>query len=139
MRQKRNSNSPAFKALRGVVTDKLLLKTLPHLTKFCHTGELDIFHSMLLKYCPKRQHFHYESKDYYFWFSCLSIPEGVWPHLLRRMPFGCADLQVYRSENCQDSLALTSCGLSGQVIFSACLSANARIFLLEITGLSTLW
>ena len=51
----------AFKALHSVVTDKRLLNALPHVTKFCHTGEIEVFHSMLLKYCPKRQHFHYDA------------------------------------------------------------------------------
>ena len=29
------------------------------LTGFHHTGALEVFHSLLLKYCPKRQHFSY--------------------------------------------------------------------------------
>ena len=29
------------------------------LTSFQHTGALEVFHSLLLKYCPKRQHFSY--------------------------------------------------------------------------------
>ncbi|KAK7157007.1 hypothetical protein R3I94_006918 [Phoxinus phoxinus] len=28
---------------------------------FKHTGKLEVFHSLLLKYCPKRIHFHYTS------------------------------------------------------------------------------
>ena len=55
------STSDAFKALQAIVTDKRLLKALPHITKFCHTGDLEIFHSMLLKYCSKRQHFQYDA------------------------------------------------------------------------------
>jgi hypothetical protein len=53
--------SDAFKALQDVVTNKRLLKDLEHITKFCHTGQIEVFHSMLLKYCPKRQHFAYAS------------------------------------------------------------------------------
>lgn len=53
--------SPAFKALQDIVMDKRLLNALPHLTRFCHTGNLEVFHTMLLKYCPKRQHFTYNS------------------------------------------------------------------------------
>ena len=56
-----DQKSEAFKALQDIVTDKNLLKALPHITRFCHTGELEVFHSMLLKYCPKRQHFKYEA------------------------------------------------------------------------------
>ena len=54
------AGKPAHKALQDVVENKLLLKATSHLTKFCHTGELEVFHSMLLKYCSKRQHFPYE-------------------------------------------------------------------------------
>ena len=30
------------------------------LTEFCHTGELEVYHSLLLKYCPKREHFSFK-------------------------------------------------------------------------------
>jgi hypothetical protein len=53
--------SDAYLALQKIVTDTRLLNALPNLTQFCHTGELEVFHSMLLKYCLKRQHFHYEA------------------------------------------------------------------------------
>ena len=53
--------SHAVDALCKVVMDKNLLKALPHLSEFCHTGELEVFHSLILKYCPKRQHFPYAS------------------------------------------------------------------------------
>jgi hypothetical protein len=55
------SKSDAFKALQAIVLDKRLIKALPHITKFCHTGDLEVFHSMLLKYCSKRQHFQYDA------------------------------------------------------------------------------
>jgi hypothetical protein len=51
-----------LQALQKIVTDGNLLKALPHMTLYCHTGNLEIFHSMLLKYCPKRLHFRYEGK-----------------------------------------------------------------------------
>jgi hypothetical protein len=57
--------SAAFKALQEVVTATRLLNCLPNITMFCHTGELEVFHSMLLKYCPKRQHFHYPGRLHY--------------------------------------------------------------------------
>ena len=52
--------SSAFEALKEVVTNTRILNALPNLTGYCHTGQLEVFHSMLLKYAPKRQHFHYE-------------------------------------------------------------------------------
>jgi hypothetical protein len=51
--------SAAFQALKEVVTDQRLLKALNQLTKFCHTGQLEVQHSHLTKYCPKRQYFPY--------------------------------------------------------------------------------
>ena len=52
--------SPSHDALKEVVLEKKLLKDLEKLTEFSHTGCLEVYHSMLTKYCPKRQHFHYE-------------------------------------------------------------------------------
>ena len=37
-----------------------LLKDTMLVTEFHHTGGLEIYHSMMLKYCPKRQHFSYK-------------------------------------------------------------------------------
>lgn len=53
-------DTPAFEALKEVVTEKRLLAALPHLTEFCHTGHLEVFHNVVLKYCPKRLHFPYD-------------------------------------------------------------------------------
>lgn len=52
--------SEAHDVLKKVVLDKLLLKDVRHITGFCHTGQLEVYHSVLLKYAPKRQHFSYE-------------------------------------------------------------------------------
>lgn len=30
------------------------------MTKFCHTGQLEVYHSVLTKYIPKRQHFSFK-------------------------------------------------------------------------------
>ena len=43
-------------ALQEVVFNKKLLKDLKMVTEFHHTGNLEVYHSMMLKYCPKRQH-----------------------------------------------------------------------------------
>jgi len=34
--------------------------TVAKLTDFCHTGGLEVYHSLVLKYCPKREHFSYK-------------------------------------------------------------------------------
>ena len=49
--------SSAHVALEEVVFNKKLLKDLKMVTEFHHTGNLEVYHSMMLKYCPKRQHF----------------------------------------------------------------------------------
>lgn len=50
-------DSKAHKALKEVVLDKRLRKDIRQLNEFCHTGNLEVFHSLLLKYTPKRQEF----------------------------------------------------------------------------------
>ncbi|XP_070573895.1 uncharacterized protein [Ptychodera flava] len=52
--------SPAHEALKEVVFDKRLLDAIGRLNQFCHTGSLEVFHSLLTKYTPKRQHFSYK-------------------------------------------------------------------------------
>ena len=47
-------------ALEEVVLNKKLLKDISKLTEFHHTGNLEVYHSLLLKYAPKRQHFSYK-------------------------------------------------------------------------------
>lgn len=44
--------SKPYKALESVVLDKRILKDIRHLSKFCHTGSLEVYHSMMLKYIP---------------------------------------------------------------------------------------
>ena len=51
------SGSVAHNALRSVVLQDRLLRGIKKLNGFHHTGSLEVFHSLLLKYCPKRQHF----------------------------------------------------------------------------------
>ena len=45
----------AYVALEAVINDKRILKDLRQLNLFCHTGDLEVYHSMMLKYVPKRQ------------------------------------------------------------------------------------
>ena len=37
------------------------MKDFRQLTEDCHTGSLEVYHSMYLKYCPKRLHFDFPS------------------------------------------------------------------------------
>ena len=54
-----SSGSVAFMLLCKVALQDTLLWRMKKLTSFHHTGSLEVFHSLLLKYCPKRQHFSY--------------------------------------------------------------------------------
>lgn len=49
--------SQAFEALQAIVFDKAILKDMVHLTKFSHTGILEVYHSVLNKWAPKSTHF----------------------------------------------------------------------------------
>ena len=52
--------SSAYVALEEVVLNKKFLKDIEKLTEFHHTGELEVYHSLLLKYVPKRLHFSHK-------------------------------------------------------------------------------
>ena len=49
--------SPAHNSLKSIVMDKRLLKDLSYFVDFKHTGNIEVYHSLLLKYWPKRLHF----------------------------------------------------------------------------------
>ena len=51
------AKSSAFKALKSVVQDKKIIEDLKHIVEFRHTGNLEVYHSVINKYCPKRLHF----------------------------------------------------------------------------------
>ncbi|XP_064631695.1 uncharacterized protein LOC135489984 [Lineus longissimus] len=52
--------SQAHDALVKIVQNKNVRKDLKKCTLFRHTGDLEVYHSLMLKYAPKRQHFSYE-------------------------------------------------------------------------------
>ena len=54
------SGSVAHNALKKVVLQDTLLRDIKKLNGFHQTGSLEVFHSLLLKYCPKRQHFRHD-------------------------------------------------------------------------------
>ena len=43
--------------MEKIVTDKTLLADLHYLVDFRHTGQLEVYHSLYNKFCPKRLHF----------------------------------------------------------------------------------
>ncbi|XP_041945792.1 uncharacterized protein LOC121707358 [Alosa sapidissima] len=54
-------DSEAYQELARIVLNTTLQKDLEHMGRFKHTGALEVFHSSLLKYAPKRQCFSYQS------------------------------------------------------------------------------
>ena len=52
--------SPSYIALEQVVKEKSLLSDLSYLTDFEHTGQLEVYHSLYNKFCPKRLHFGWD-------------------------------------------------------------------------------
>lgn len=48
------SNHPAHNILKKIINDSMLLRDITKIEKFCHTGDLENFHSKVLKYKPKR-------------------------------------------------------------------------------------
>jgi hypothetical protein len=52
--------SADYRYLKDVIEDKRWLKDLTHINKYCHTGLLECYHNVRLKYLPKRSHFSYD-------------------------------------------------------------------------------
>jgi len=75
-------DSPAHVALKDVVLSQKLLKDVGKLSDSMHTGSLEVYHSMLLKYAPKRQHFNYIGSNlgcnWLLWITTTMLIE-IWP------------------------------------------------------------
>ena len=54
------AGSPANLALEEAFLSTKPLKDLAQLTDFCHTGKIEAYHSMMLKYCSKEEQFAYK-------------------------------------------------------------------------------
>ena len=52
-------DSPGYKALEKVISDRYLIADLSYMVDFKHTGSLEVYHALYNKYCPKRLHFSY--------------------------------------------------------------------------------
>ena len=51
--------SESFKALQDIAFSNSILKDLPYLTKFSHTGTLEVYHSLYNRWLPKSIHFSF--------------------------------------------------------------------------------
>ncbi|CAI6376865.1 unnamed protein product [Macrosiphum euphorbiae] len=54
-----NQNSESYFALKKIITAKDCIKDLAHAKHFIHTGRLESYHNVRLKYMPKRIHLKY--------------------------------------------------------------------------------
>lgn len=45
---------PVYNALKHIATDEMVLNDFSYLTKLCHSGVLEVFHSLYNMYFPKR-------------------------------------------------------------------------------------
>ena len=52
--------SIALNALNSIVTDRNLLKAILYLADFCHTCNLEVYHSVIFKYLLNNIHFSHE-------------------------------------------------------------------------------
>jgi len=52
--------SESYYALKKIIMAKDFLKDLTHATHFVHTGRLESYHNLRLKYMPKRIHLKYK-------------------------------------------------------------------------------
>ena len=68
---------PSYIALEKIVADKRLLSDLKYLVDFCHTGNLEVYHSLYNKYCPKRLHFGYNGMIARSQLAVLDFNSGV--------------------------------------------------------------
>ena len=54
------TDSPSFLDIKNAVGNINILADIKYFIRFCHTGNLEVFHSVLNKYCPKNLHFTLE-------------------------------------------------------------------------------
>ena len=62
------SRSVAHNALKKMVLQDTLLWDIIKLNGCHHTGSLEVFHSLLLKYCPKWQHLSHDGMQ-----ACIKL------------------------------------------------------------------
>ncbi|KAG8451728.1 hypothetical protein GDO86_003792 [Hymenochirus boettgeri] len=58
-----NSRHRAHETLQKIIFNPRLLKDLKHVTRFCHTGSLEVFHNKVLKYRPKTLSYDIDAMD----------------------------------------------------------------------------
>lgn len=54
-----NPRSEAYAKLKRITEDKTFLKDIRRASNYCHTGEIESYHSTRLKFLPKRLHYGY--------------------------------------------------------------------------------
>ena len=62
------------------------------ITLYCHTGQVEVFHSMLLQYCPKRTYFPHDAMK-----ACLMAAALDWNGQVREEVKDADVLPILRS------------------------------------------
>ena len=57
------NDSPAYQALEDIITTPRDLKDMEHMAEPFHTGDIEVFHSLLKCYAPKLQEFELNVMD----------------------------------------------------------------------------
>ena len=99
------AGSTAFAALEAIIEDKTLLKDMAHITGFHHTGNVEVYHSVMTKYCPKREHFDFDAMT-------LCVPVHSLRYLIITAMLG-ANKQQHVPESCDIPARIPSKGGSG--------------------------
>ncbi|XP_035665525.1 uncharacterized protein LOC118408774 [Branchiostoma floridae] len=69
--------SPAHKALQEVVMDRTLLKDMGKMALFKHTGEIEVYHNVVLKYATKRIPYQYPGMKARLQLSVIDHNENI--------------------------------------------------------------
>ena len=69
--------SGAFKVFQSIVLCEDTLKDLAHLTQFCRTGVLEVYHALYNKLAPKRQHISFVGMLTRSQLAVMDFNEGI--------------------------------------------------------------
>ncbi|XP_056407378.1 uncharacterized protein LOC130299185 [Hyla sarda] len=80
------TNSPSFKALKKIVLDKRLRKDIKRICHFCHTGDIEVFLSAIVKYqSDQKEHQHVTIDEMYARTQLASLDHNTSCRKIRAM------------------------------------------------------
>ena len=63
--------------LENIILDDKLIADFPNLVKFKHSGNIEVYHNVIGKYCPKRLSFSYEGMHARTQLAVMSHNAGI--------------------------------------------------------------